>query len=51
MENDIDGDTFTLLNKETIKEIVHTVMLRLKFQNAFAELIPKINETTNMADG
>ena len=48
LENDTDGDAFTLLDKGTIKEIIPTVGMRLKFQNAFDKLvqIPVINNAT-----
>ena len=39
-EYDIDGDSFVMLNTESIKELVPAMGLRLKFQSAFANLIP-----------
>ena len=39
-EYDIVGDSFVMLNTESIKELVPAMGLRLKFQSAFANLIP-----------
>lgn len=44
-DNDIDGDAFALLSIGAIQELIPTVGLRLKFQNAFNELVPKTSGT------
>ena len=46
LDNDIDGDSFALLDKDTIKEIISTVGIRLKFQDAFNKLVPMANNAT-----
>ena len=45
-DNGIDGDAFALLDKDTIKEIISTVGMRLKFQDAFNKLIRKAFNAT-----
>ena len=45
-DNGIDGDAFALLDKDTIKEIISTVGMRLKFQDAVNKLIRKAVNAT-----
>ena len=46
IENEIDGDAFGMLSKETVKELIPAVGIRVKFQKASSKVM-----VSEMAEG